>query len=101
MDGLTSIAFSSTYGIGVSFSSGMILIYQGSLSIAASFLTQWLGNPATDPRVALVSGVGGLMLMGIGLNLLEIIVVRVSSFLPALLLAPILYAIAEAIQTRL
>ncbi len=98
MDGLASVVFSSTYGIGVSFSSVMILLYQGGLSLAAGGLAQSLSNPADDPRVALISGVGGLMVMGIGFNLLEIGVVRVSSFLPALLLAPILYAIAQSIQ---
>ncbi len=100
MDGLASIAFSSTYGVGVSFSSVMILVYQGGLSLAAAGFAQSLPNPADDPRVALISGVGGLMVMGIGFNLLEIIVVRVSSFLPALLLAPLFYAIAQALQSK-
>jgi uncharacterized protein len=98
MDGLAAVVFSSTYGIGVSFSSVMILLYQGGLSLAAGGLAQSLSNPADDPRVALISGVGGLMVMGIGFNLLEIVAVRVSSFLPTLLLAPILYAIAQRLQ---
>jgi uncharacterized membrane protein YqgA involved in biofilm formation len=98
MDGLASIAFSSTYGIGVAFSSLMILMYQGSLSLVASSLTQVLPNPSSDPCVALISGVGGLMVMGIGCNLLELVPIRVSSFLPALLLAPILFTIAKAVH---
>jgi uncharacterized protein len=98
MDGLASIVLSSSYGVGVSFSSVMILIYQGGLSLAAGGLALSLPNPADDARVALISGVGGLMVMGIGFNLLEVVVVRVSSFLPALLLAPLLYAIAQGFQ---
>jgi uncharacterized protein len=98
MDGLASIAFSSTYGIGVGFSSLMILLYQGSLSLIASSLSQSLPNPSTDPCIALVSGVGGLMVMGIGCNLLELVAIRVSSFLPALLLAPIVFQIAKLLQ---
>ena len=98
MDGLASIAFSSTYGIGVAFSSLMILIYQGSLSLVASSLSQVLPNPSSDPCVALVSGVGGLMVMGIGCNLLELVPIRVSSFLPALFVAPILFTIAKAVH---
>ena len=98
MDGLAAIAFSSTYGIGVGFSSLMILIYQGSLSLVASSLAQVLPNPSSDPCVALISGVGGLMVMGIGCNLLELVPIRVSSFLPALFLAPILFTIAKAVH---
>ena len=99
MDGLAAIAFTSTYGIGVGFSSLMILMYQGSLSLMASSLAQVLPNPSSDPSVALISGVGGLMVMGIGCNLLELVHIRVSSFLPALFLAPILFTIAKTLST--
>lgn len=98
MDGLASIAFSSTYGIGVAFSSLMILLYQGSLSLIASSLSQSLPNPSSNPAITLISGVGGLMVMGIGCNLLELVVIRVSSFLPALLIAPLIVAIAQHLQ---
>lgn len=98
MDGLASIAFSSTYGIGVAFSSLMILLYQGSLSLIASSLSQSLPNPSSNPAITLISGVGGLMVIGIGCNLLELVVIRVSSFLPALLIAPLIVAIAKHLQ---
>lgn len=97
MDGFASIAFSSIYGIGVGFSIVPILIYQGGLSLFAGLLAQSLPDPTIDPRVHLVSGVGGLMVVGIGLNLLEVARLRVSSFLPALILGPVLFAIAQMI----
>lgn len=93
MDGLAAIAFTSSFGIGVGFSTLIILVYQGGLSLAAGLLAQSLPDPATDPRVLLVTGVGGLMILGISLNLLEIAQVRVASFLPALALAPLIYFI--------
>jgi uncharacterized membrane protein YqgA involved in biofilm formation len=93
MDGLAAIAFTSSFGIGVGFSTLIILVYQGGLSLAAGLLTQSLPDPATDPRVLLVTGVGGLMILGISLNLLEVAQVRVASFLPALALAPLIYFI--------
>jgi uncharacterized protein len=94
LDGFASIAFASSYGIGVGFSALPILIYQGSLSLLASFFAQSLANPQQHPIVLLISGVGGLMVSGIGINLLEIKTIRVASFLPALLIAPLLYTIA-------
>src|SRR6476646_5398278 len=93
MDGLAAIAFTSSFGIGVGFSTLIILVYQGGLSLAAGLLAQSLPDPVTDPRVLLVTGVGGLMILGISLNLLEVAQVRVASFLPALALAPLIYFI--------
>jgi uncharacterized protein len=98
MDGIAAIAFSSIYGIGVGFSALPILIYQGALSLAAGILSTTLVDPARDPRVLLIAGVGGLMVMGIGLNLLEIQKIRVSSFLPALAIAPLLYWLAQRLS---
>lgn len=90
MDGLASIALTSSFGIGVGFSVLIIMIYQGGVSLAAGLLAQSLPDPTTDPGVLLVTGVGGLMILGLGLNLLEVARIRVASFLPALLLAPLL-----------
>ncbi len=95
MDGLASIALSSSYGIGVGFSSIAILFYQGGLSLCAGFLAQVLPDPVNAPQVLLTSGVGGLMIMGLGLNLLEITQVSIAAFLPALLLAPLFCTIAQ------
>jgi uncharacterized protein len=94
MDGLASIALTSSFGIGVGFSVLIVLIYQGGVSLAAGLLAQTLPNPATSPAVLLITGVGGLMILGLGLNLLEVARVRVASLLPALLLAPCLTWIA-------
>ena len=95
MDGLASIPFTSTYGVGVGFSVLVILVYQGGLSLAAGGLATVLSDPATDPRIFLITGVGGLMILGIGLGLLDIARIRVVSFLPAIALAPLLFWIAE------
>jgi uncharacterized protein len=68
---------------------------QGALSVLASLLGAVLADPTTSPQVLLITGTGGLMILGIGLNLLEIGQVRVASFLPALLLCPVAIAIAQ------
>jgi hypothetical protein len=93
MDGLAAIALTSSYGIGVGFSTLTILIYQGGLSLAAGALAQLIPDPANAPPVLLMTGVGGLMIVGLGLNLLEITKIRVASLLPALALAPLLHGL--------
>ncbi|NDJ18964.1 DUF554 domain-containing protein [Myxacorys almedinensis] len=95
MDGFAAIALSSSYGIGVAFSSAIVLLYQGGLSLAAGFFAQSLPDPATAPPILLTSGVGGLMIIGLGLNLLEVAQLSIASFLPALIFAPLLYALLQ------
>lgn len=95
MDGIASVALASTLGIGVGFSALVILIYQGSLSLMASIFALTINDPTTNPQVILITGVGGLLLLGMAVNLLKIAQVRIISFLPALLLIPIIYVIAS------
>ncbi|MEM9772378.1 MAG: DUF554 domain-containing protein [Cyanobacteria bacterium P01_D01_bin.73] len=95
MDGMAAIALTGSFGIGVGFSSLTILLYQGIISIAASSFAQGLPDPSSDPHVLMMTGVGGLTIVGIGINLLEIGTVRVASLLPALVLGPLFYAIAQ------
>jgi uncharacterized protein len=92
IDGLAAIALTSSFGIGVGFSSLPILLYQGGLSLSSGLLT--LPNPATALPVALITGVGGVIIVGTGLNLLEVTKVRLASFLPALPLTLVLYWLA-------
>jgi hypothetical protein len=94
MDGLAAIALTSSFGIGVGFSALVILFYQGGLSLAAGVLAQPLPDPSNAPQVLLVTGIGGVMILGLGLNLLEVAQVRVAAFLPALMLAPVIYLLA-------
>ena len=98
LDGFISIVFASTYGIGVGFSALPVALYQGSLSLLAGILANSLPDPANAPSVLIVTGVGGLMLLGLGLNLLELAKVRVASFLPALAIAPLVYWLADSIK---
>ncbi|MEM7649790.1 MAG: DUF554 domain-containing protein [Cyanobacteria bacterium P01_A01_bin.70] len=95
MDGLASIALTSTYGTGVGFSAITVLLIQGGLSLLAGMLATSLTDPATDPHVLLTTGIGGMMIIGLGFSLLEIAKIRVASFLPALALGPVVVAIAR------
>ncbi len=99
LDGIASVALAGVYGVGVGFSILPTLALQGAVSLAAAALAQALPDPATDPRVLLVSGAGGLLVAGIGVNLLlgglavEGRRVRVGAMLPALVIAPLLHTL--------
>lgn len=84
LDGIASIAFASTLGIGVMFSALMVLLYQGTISLLAG----WIGDGVSDAIVAEMTATGGIILVGIAISsLLEIKKIRIGSFLPALFLA--------------
>jgi uncharacterized protein len=87
LDGFASIAFASTLGVGVLFSSLIILIYQGGVSLLANQLNAIV----TDPMMAEMTATGGVILMGVAVsNLLEFKKIRVGNFLPALAVAPLI-----------
>ncbi|MEB3289015.1 MAG: DUF554 domain-containing protein [Leptolyngbya sp.] len=95
MDGLAAIAMAGSYGVGVGFSALSVLVVQGSLSLAASVSGAAIPDPATNPYILLITGMGGLMILAIGLGLLEVAQIRVASFLPALALGPLVIALAS------
>ena len=97
MDGLVSIALTGTYGVGVGFSILPIVVYQGGLSLLASSLAQAIPDPSAAPSVMLVTGIGGIMILGLGLNLLGLGSIRVASFLPALAVGPMLSWLVQKI----
>jgi len=86
LDGFAAIALSTTFGIGIMFSVVPLLIYQGGLTLFAGLLQ----NVLSDVVVGEISAVGGLILLGLGLNILEIKEIRLLNMLPALLVAAIL-----------
>jgi uncharacterized protein len=96
MDGIVSIALANIYGIGVGFSILVIFFYQGGLSLLAGSIANSIVEPENNPYISIVTGVGGLIIVAIGFNLLEVIKIRVASFLPAIALAPLLlYLLAK------
>ncbi len=81
LDGISSIAFASTYGIGVLFSIFPMLIFQGGLTVLAQRLQQFF----TTTMIAQLSTVGGALIIGIGINMLGLGNINVENLLPALL----------------
>lgn len=86
LDGVSAIMFSSTLGIGVAFAAFPVLIYQGLITLLAS----WIQGLITAAVIAEMKATGGLLIFGIGLNLLKITDIKVGNLLPAILIAAIL-----------
>lgn len=95
LDGFASIAFASTLGIGVLFSSLIVLVYQGGISLLAGGLSAII----TDPMMNEMTATGGVILVGLAIsNLLDIKKIRVGNFLPALAIAPLIVWVLELIK---
>ncbi len=90
MDGFASLAFASAMGVGVVFSAGIVLAYQGALTLSAA----WVRPLLTDPMITEMSAVGGLLILGIGLTMLDIKRLPVANLLPAIFVAPALVALS-------
>ncbi len=84
LDGTASIALASALGIGVIFSAFSVLLVQGSITLCAKFISPFL----TSVVVQEMTAVGGVLIIGIALNLLNIKQIKVANLLPALFLIP-------------
>ena len=90
LDGFAALAFSSSLGIGVGFSALTVLIYQGGISL----LAEQVKSVMSDTMMAEMTATGGVILLGLALSsLLEVRKIRTGSFLPALVVAPLLVAL--------
>ena len=88
MDFISSMAFGAAMGYGVTCSAAFVLVFQGALVL----LSTWIGSALSDAVVTEMSAVGGVILLGMALNLLGCTRerIKVANMLPAIFL-PILY----------
>lgn len=94
LDGISSIAFASTYGIGVLFSIVPMLIFQGGITLMARQLQQFF----TPTMIAQLSAVGGALIIGIGINILGLGAINVENLLPGLLVTIPLTWLQQRVQ---
>lgn len=88
LDGVSSIIFSSTLGIGVFLSVFTVLIYQGSITLEASMLSGILSTSV----ITNMSVVGSVIIIGLGLNILGMTKIKVANLLPAIFI-PIIFGL--------
>jgi uncharacterized membrane protein YqgA involved in biofilm formation len=92
LDGFAALAYAAALGWGVLLTAGTVLLFQGALTAAAFTLHGQLSTGLARELTA----VGGIMIVGLGFNLLELKRIRVASFLPALVVLPLLVALLQS-----
>lgn len=86
LDGISSIIFTSSLGIGVIFSAATVFLYQGVITLGAGLLSGVLSTAV----ITNMSAVGGLLIVGLGFNMLGITKIKIANLLPAIFL-PIIF----------
>jgi len=86
MDGFSSVALAAVMGAGVLFSVIPLLIYQGGLTLLAALF----GEMIPEPIINEIAGVGGVLIIGLGISILELKKIKVLNMLPALLVEVLL-----------
>ncbi len=97
LDGFAAMAFGAVYGSGVICSALPLLIYQGAITVFAESVRPYLSNL----MLAEITATGGVLIIGIGINLLELKTIRLSNFLPALPVSVLLCSLVPWIQSLL
>lgn len=93
LDGFTAIAFAAALGWGVAFSAIPVGVWQGALTAVAAFA----GALMPAAVVSAITATGGILLLATGLRVLQIRMVSVASLLPALIVAPLLTLLVQAV----
>lgn len=89
MDGVSSVIFAAGMGIGVAFSIISIIVIQGGLTL----LAMAFGNFIPQLVITEISGLGGVMIIMIGLNLLNLKEIKTANFLPSIVIVAVLAAV--------
>lgn len=86
LDGISAIFFTASFGIGVAFSAVPLFLYQGSIVLLAGVVAPLLSEGA----IGELSATGGMLIMGIGLNMVNATKIKVGNLLPAIPIALII-----------
>lgn len=89
LDGFTAIIFASTLGIGVVFSAIPVFLYQGAIAIFAKYINLFIEQDLLDLIITEITATGGILIIGIAINILDIKKINVANLLPAVAIVPV------------
>ena len=84
LDGISAMLLTTALGFGVIFSAAALFIYQGAIALCAKMITSFLNATELDVIVTEVSAVGGILIAGIGMSVLQIRKINVVNLLPSI-----------------
>jgi len=91
LDFVSSMVYASSLGIGVLFSAAFVFVFQGSITL----LAQWIAPLLTDAVIAEMTCAGGLLIFGLGLNMIGLTKLKLMNYLPAIFLPMVLVPAAD------
>ncbi|GGM28582.1 membrane protein [Paraliobacillus quinghaiensis] len=92
LDGFTSLVLATTLGFGVVLSAIPVVLYQGSIVLLATTIENLVPEAFLDSFIIEMTATGGLLIVAIGLNMLQITSIRIANLLPSLIMVGILLA---------
>ena len=87
LDLMSSMMLASSLGVGVLLSAVFVIVFQGSITLFAQFIAPFLNAGAVNEMTC----VGSLITLMLGFNLMGISKFKVADYLPAIIIAPIIY----------
>jgi uncharacterized membrane protein YqgA involved in biofilm formation len=91
LDGIFSLLFTASMGVGVIFSAVPVLLYQGSITLAADIINPFL----SDSMMNNITALGGVLITGLGMNIAGITRFRIANLLPGILLVPLVMLVVN------
>src|SRR5690625_2359510 len=90
LDGFTSFVLTTSLGIGVIFSVIPVVLFQGSIALLATKIDSIVPEVIFNEFITELTGVGGLLIIAIGLNILKLTQIRVTNLLPAIFMVGVI-----------
>ncbi len=107
LDGFAAMAFAASFGVGVLATCLTIFVVQGGLALFGMILARLMNSSADvaeltkNPLILEMTAVGGILLIGLSLVLLDVKKPRMANFLPALAIAPLIVALAQLLHINI
>ncbi|GAA0437060.1 DUF554 domain-containing protein [Lentibacillus halophilus] len=93
LDGFVALVLTTTLGFGVLFSVIPVVLYQGVIALLATQIKDWIPEQVLNGFIVELTAVGGLIIVAIGLNLLNITSIRIGNLLPSIVTVGVIYGV--------
>jgi uncharacterized membrane protein YqgA involved in biofilm formation len=94
LDFVSSTILASTFGIGILFSAIPLFVFQALLTLLAMRIAPFFSSEIIGD----LSALGGIMLIGLGINILDIKKIPIANMLPSLIIICVLIKLLEVVQ---